>query len=117
MNWIRQARRGAADEFGRRMWRWFLAAEITKRLVFPVTMIALLTVALWLAVRFSAVWLPRLATLALATAALTAAGWVLYIGTTIHRRRRWRPAPHPAVPVVLGLLSVGMGILYWLRVA
>ncbi|WP_033339155.1 hypothetical protein [Catenuloplanes japonicus] len=115
MNWIRQARRGAADEFGRRMWRWFLAAAIVRRAVLPLLMLAALAIATGIAIRWSVWWLPRLASLALAAATFTAVAWAFYIGAVIHHRLRWRPAPHTAIPVALALLTAGAGALFWLR--
>jgi hypothetical protein len=116
MSWFRLARRGAAYEFGRRLWGWFLAMEIIRivvRRVLPVAVIlAALAMAVWFAVRTSAWWLPRLTALAVVAGTLTAAVWLA-------RRYRWElRAGLPRIAVaalVVGLAGVLSTCLYWLR--
>lgn len=116
MSWFRLARRGAAYEFGRRLWAWFVAVEIIRvvvRRVLPVVLIlAGLAVAVWVAVRTAAWWLPRLTALAVIAGTLTAATW-------LYRRYRWElraGLPRTALAViVLGLAGVLGTCLYWLR--
>ena len=115
MSWFRTARRGAAYEFGRRLWRWFAAAEligwIARRVLPTLLILAAPTAAVWLAVRTSGWWLPRLTGLAVITAALTVAVWLV-------RRYRWelraglpRTAVAGAVVVLAGVLGTA---IYWL---
>jgi len=116
MSWFRLARRGAAYELGRRLWAWFLAIEIIKfavRRVLPVVLIlAALAAAVGLGIRTSAWWLPRLTALAVIAATLTVAVWLA-------RRYRWElRAGLPCIAVavvVLGVVGVLTGFLYWLR--
>ena len=116
MSWFRLARRGAAYEFGRRLWAWFLAAEIisyTVRRVLPVVVIlTALVLAVWLTVRTAGWWLPRLTALAFIAAVLTAAVWLA-------RRYRWElrsGLPRTAVAVLLlGLAGVLGTAVWWLR--
>ena len=116
MSWFRLARRGAAYEFGRRLWGWFLAIEIisyTVRRVLPVVLIlAAFAGAVWFALRTAAWWLPRLTALAVLAVALTAAVWLA-------RRYRWelrgglpRTAVAAGVVALAGLLGTAV---WWLR--
>ncbi|BCJ53064.1 hypothetical protein Asp14428_45390 [Actinoplanes sp. NBRC 14428] len=116
MSWFRLARRGAAYEFGRRLWAWFLAFEIIKfvvRRVLPVVLIlTVLAVSVWFAVRTAGWWLPRLLALAVIAATLTVAVWLA-------RRYRWelraglpRTAVAAGVVALAGLLGAA---IWWLR--
>jgi hypothetical protein len=116
MSWFRLAHRGAAYEFGRRLWRWFAAVEVIRwflRRVLPtLTVLTVLAVAVWFAVRTSAWWWPRLTALAAFAAILTAALWLAH-------RYRWeiraglpRTAIAAAVVALAGLLGTAV---YWLR--
>ena len=115
-SWFGLARRGAAHEFGRRLWRWFLAIEIIGwfvRRILPVLLIvAALAVAVWLAVRTSFWWLPRLTLLAVLAVVLTVAIWLA-------RRYRWElraSMPRLAVAAaVAGLAGAVGGTIWWLR--
>lgn len=110
MSWFRTASRGAAYEYGRRMWRWYALAHITRavaRRAGPTLLILItLTLAVWTAIRFAAWWLPRLAALAAASTALGIALWAW-------RRWRWRiRAGHHRVAALAGacLLAATLGI-------
>jgi hypothetical protein len=116
MDWFRLARRGAAYEFGRRLWRWFAAFEVLRwlaRRVLPTLLIlAALAVAAWLAVRTAAWWLPRLTALAVIAGTLTAAVWLA-------RRYRWElraGLPRAAVAALAVVLAGVLGTaVYHLR--
>jgi hypothetical protein len=116
MSWFRLARRGAAYEFGRRMWRWFAAYELARwaaRRILPTLLIlAALAVAVWFAVRTAAWWLPRLTALAVIAATLAAAVWLA-------RRYRWElraGLPRTAVAAIAVLLAGVLGTaVYHLR--
>jgi hypothetical protein len=116
MSWFRHARRGAAHEFGRRLWRWFAAFEIIRwlcRRVLPIVLIlAVLGVAAWFAVRTAVWWLPRLTLLATLAAILTGA-------VLLAHRYRWElraGLPRTAVAVLLiGLAGVLAAAVYHLR--
>lgn len=116
MSWFRLAWRGAATEFGRRLWAWFAAVEIIRwftRRILPVLLIlATIAVAVWLAVRTAGWWLPRLALLAALAATLTGAVWLA-------RRYRWElraGLPRTAVAAAVIGLAGGLGtFIYWLR--
>jgi hypothetical protein len=116
MSWFGLARRGAAYEFGRRLWRWFLAFEIIgwfARRVLPVLLIlAALAVAVWVAIRTSFWWLPRLTLLAVLAVVLTAVVWLA-------RRYRWElraAMPRLAVAAaVVGLAGAVCSAIWWLR--
>jgi hypothetical protein len=115
-SWFGLARRGAAYEFGRRLWRWFLAFEIIGwfvRRILPVLLIAAaLGMAVWVAVRTSFWWLPRLTLLVILAGVLTVAVWLA-------RRYRWElraAAPRLAVAaMVVGLAGVVGAAIWWLR--
>jgi hypothetical protein len=116
MSWFRHARRGAAYEFGRRLWRWFLAFEIIGwfvRRVLPVMLIVgALALAVWVAVRTSFWWLPRLTLLAVLAVVLTAVVWLA-------RRYRWElraAMPRLAVAAAVAGLAGAVGsAIWWLR--
>ena len=116
MSWFRHARRGAAAEFGRRLWAWFATFEIIRWLatrVLPVLLIlAALTMAVWYAARTAGWWLPRLTLLVPLTAALAGAVWLA-------RRYRWElraSLPRTAAAVaVIALTGVLGTLVYWLR--
>ena len=116
MSWFRLARRGAAYEFGRRLWRWFAAAELigwfARRVLPTLLILAAVGIAVWFAVRTSGWWLPRLAGLAVIAAALTVAVWLA-------RRYRWElraGLPRLAVAsLVVGLAGSLGAAVYWLR--
>lgn len=116
MSWFRLARRGAAYEFGRRLWAWFLAFEIISfvvRRVLPVVLIlAALGLSVWFAVRTAGWWLPRIVALAVIAATLAAAVWLA-------RRYRWElraGLPRTALAALLiGLASVLAVAVYHLR--
>jgi len=108
MSWFRLARRGAAYEFGRRLWGWFLAFEIISfivRRVLPVVLIlTALAVAVWVALRTAGWWLPRLTALAVLAVALTGAVWLA-------RRYRWElRASLPRTALAAGVVALA-GIL------
>ena len=116
MSWFRLARRGAAYEFGRRLWGWFLAVEIISlfvRRVLPfVLILATLPVAVWVALRTAGWWLPRLPALAVIAAVLTAAVWLA-------RHYRWElRASMPRTVLAAGVVALA-GVLgtaiWWLR--
>lgn len=106
--WHEMARRGAAREFGRRHWRWFAAAEISRRVVPNLMILAAVVMAVGLAVRYSAWILPRLLLLAVASAALGVALWVW---------RRWRRLIRAGfywpAGVTACLLLAGGGLVWW----
>ncbi|GAA3962864.1 hypothetical protein [Actinoplanes auranticolor] len=116
MSWFRLARRGAAYEFGRRLWRWFTAFEIIAwfvRTVLPTLLIlTALAVASWVAIRTSFWWLPRLTALAVIAGTLTVAVWLA-------RRYRWElraGLPRTAVATgVVALAGVLGAAIWWLR--
>lgn len=115
MSWFQTARRGAANEFGRRMWRWFAVFEAVRwfaRRVLPTLVIlAALGMAVWTAVRWSLWWVPRLLVLSAVSAALGLALWVW-------RRWRWTiRASHyrPVVVAVVTLVAITGGAVYWLH--
>ncbi|WP_281901940.1 hypothetical protein [Micromonospora humidisoli] len=112
VSWFGSARRSAAHEFGRRMWRWFAAFEIVRRVAPTVLLLVAAGMAVWLAVRWSAWWLPRLALIAALSAGLGVAVWVW-------RRWRWsvQMGIHRPVLGVAGLVlaAVAGGAVYWLR--
>jgi hypothetical protein len=115
-SWFGLARRGAAYEFGRRLWRWFLAFEIIGwfvRRALPVLLIlSALAAAVWVTVRTSFWWLPRLTLLAIVAAVLTAAVWLA-------RRYRWElraSLPRTAVTASVVALAGVLGVaIWWLR--
>ena len=116
MSWFRLARRGAAYEFGRRLWGCFLAIEIISyliRRVLPVVLVlAALGAAVWVALRTAGWWLPRLTALAVIAVALTGTVWLA-------RRYRWElRAGLPATAVAAGVVALA-GLLgtavWWLR--
>ncbi|OJF10055.1 hypothetical protein [Couchioplanes caeruleus] len=109
MSWFRHARRGAAHEFGRRLWRWFAAFEIIRwslRRALPVLLfLVLLTAAVWFAVRTAGWWLPRLA----AVAALAA---TLVLVTGLAHRYRWElRAGLPRLATLAAILIAFAGVL------
>jgi hypothetical protein len=108
MDWFRLARRGAAYEFGRHLWRWFAAFELIRwfvHRVLPIVLIlAALAVAIWLAVRTAAWWLPRLTALAVIAATLAAAVWLA-------RRYRWELRAGLPRTAVAALVLVVAGVL------
>lgn len=116
MSWLGRARQGAANEFGRRMWRWFAAVEVARwfaRRVLPTLLILTAAgLAVWMAARWSAWWLPRLAVLAASAAGLGVALWLW---------QRWRWAVRmgmvrPALAAAALVVAAGAGgALYWLR--
>ncbi|WP_436528596.1 hypothetical protein [Actinoplanes sp. HUAS TT8] len=116
MSWFRLARRGAAYEFGRRLWRWFAAFEIIRwtatRILPTLLILTTVAVAAWFAVRTAAWWLPRLTLLATLAVVLTGAVWLA-------RRYRWElraSLPRTAVAAgVLALAGVLGTLVYWLR--
>ncbi|MEV6305871.1 hypothetical protein AB0M02_41095 [Actinoplanes sp. NPDC051861] len=117
MSWFHHARRGAAFEFGRRMWAWFAAAEIIRwftRTILPIVLIlAAVVLAVVFAVRTAVWWLPRLTLLAILATTLTGAVWLTH-------RYRWElraSLPRTAVAAgVLALASVlGTVVVWWLR--
>jgi hypothetical protein len=116
MSWIRDVRRGAAYELGRRLWRWFAAFELIgwfiRRVLPTLLILAALAVAVWIGIRTAAWWLPRLTGLAVIAAVLTVAVWLA-------RRYRWeiraglpRTAVAAAVVALAGLLGTAV---WWLR--
>lgn len=115
-SWFEFARRSAARELGRRLWRWFLAFEImrwfTLRVLPTLLILAAGAVAVWVAVRTSFWWLPRLVTLVVIAAVLTAAMWLA-------RRYRWElraALPRTAVAAgVVALAGVLGAAIWWLR--
>jgi hypothetical protein len=110
--WFEIARQGAAFEAGRRMWRWFAAAAIAgwvvRRVLPTAVLLAALAVSVWLALRWSAAWLPRLAMLAAVSAALGALLW--------SRRQWWRVRVGSGAPVVAALAgaTVLSALLWWM---
>ena len=116
MSWFRLARRGAAYEFGRRLWAWFLAIEIITfvvRRVLPIVLIlAALTVGVWVAVRTSFWWMPRILALAAIAGGLT-------VAIRLARRYRWElraGLPRTAVAAIVVLLAGALGTaIWWLR--
>ena len=116
MSWFRNARRGAAYEFGRRLWRWFAAVEIIRwlyRRVLPTLLIlTVLAATVWFAVRTAGWWLPRLTALAVIATGLTAAVWLA-------RRYRWElraGLPRTALAaLVLGFAGLLGTAIWWLR--
>jgi hypothetical protein len=116
MSFYRSVRRGAAYEIGRRLWGWFLALEIIKfvvRRVLPIAIIlAAVGVTVWLGVRTSAWWLPRILALAAIAGGLTVAIRLAY-------RYRWEirsGLPRTAVAAgVMALAGVLSAALWWLR--
>ncbi|RBQ05139.1 hypothetical protein DQE82_26685 [Micromonospora sp. LHW51205] len=98
------------------MWRWFAVVEGVRwfmRRVLPTLMlVAAAGMALWLALRWSAWWLPRLTALAAAAAGLGVALW-------LWRRWRWsvRMGLHRPALALGGLVLVALagGAVYWLR--
>ena len=116
MSFIRDVRRGAAYEIGRRLWRWFAAFEIIRwffRYLLPtLSIIAVLTVAVWYAVRSAGWWLPRLTGLAVIAVTLTAAVWLA-------RRYRWEiRAGLPRTVVAAGVVALAGALgtaVWWLR--
>ncbi|GAA4719084.1 hypothetical protein [Phytohabitans rumicis] len=108
MDWFRLARRGAAYEFGRRLWAWFAAYELIRwliRRVLPTLLIlAALAVAGWVAVRTAAWWLPRLTMLAVLAGTLAAAVWLA-------RRYRWELSAGLPRAAVAGLVVALAGVL------
>jgi hypothetical protein len=116
MSFIRNVRRGAAYEIGRRLWRWFAAFEIIRWLVRSVLptllIIASIGVAVWFAIRSAGWWLPRLAGFAVIALTLTAAVWLA-------RRYRWEirgGLPRTAVAAaVVALSTVLSAAVWWLR--
>ncbi|MDQ7906867.1 hypothetical protein RB614_20335 [Phytohabitans sp. ZYX-F-186] len=107
-SWFRLARRGAANEFGRRLWRWFAAFELIRwlaRRVLPTLLILVaLAVAVWLAVRAAGWWLPRLTALAAIAGTLAAAVWLA-------RRYRWELRAGLPRTAVAALALVVAGVL------
>jgi hypothetical protein len=116
MSWFRLARRGAAYEFGRRLWRWFTAFEIISwfiRRVLPTLLIlTALAVAGWFAVRTAAWWMPRI----LALAAI-AGGLAVLIRLAYRYRWELRASlPRTAVAAtVVALAGVLATTIWWLR--
>ena len=116
MSWFRLARRGAAYEFGRRLWRWFAAFEIIRWFaarVLPILLILVaVAVAAWFAVRTAVWWLPRLTLLAVLAVVLTGAAWLAH-------RYRWElraSLPRTAVAAaVFGLAGLLSATIWWLR--
>ncbi|MCO8274778.1 hypothetical protein M1L60_29700 [Actinoplanes sp. TRM 88003] len=116
MSWFRDVRRGAAYELGRRLWRWFAALEIIGwfvRRVLPILLImASLGLAVWLAVRTAAWWMPRILALAAIAGSLT-------VLTRLAYRYRWEiraGLPRPAVATVVVALAGVLGTaVWWLR--
>jgi hypothetical protein len=115
-SWFGLARRGAAYEFGRRLWRWFLAFEIIGwfvRRVLPVLLIVVaLGVAVWFAVRTAAWWMPRILALAALAGGLTVCIRLAY-------RYRWElraSLPRTAVAASVVALAGAVGTaIWWLR--
>ncbi|MDG4790011.1 hypothetical protein O7626_29505 [Micromonospora sp. WMMD1102] len=113
MSWFRTARRGAADEFGRRFWRWFLAAAIIRRTLPTLLILVAVAAAVAVAARSAVWWLPRLTGLAVTAAVLGLIVW-------LWRRWRWQmhAGQHRAAAVATACLAV-IGVLgtalYWLR--
>ena len=115
-SWFGRARRGAAYEFGRRLWRWFLTIEIIRwfvRRVLPTLLIlAALGVAVWVAVRTAAWWMPRIL-------ALAAIAGSLVVLTRLAYRYRWElraGLPRLAVAsLVVGLGGMLGAAVYWIR--
>lgn len=116
MSWFRLARRGAAYEFGRRLWRWFAAFEIirwtTARVLPILAILTAVAAAVWVAARTAVWWLPRLTLLATLAVVLSAAVWLA-------GRYRWElRASLPrtfAAASMLALAGVLGSIVYWLR--
>ena len=116
MSWFRLARRGAAYEFGRRLWRWFAAFEAIgwfARWILPTLLIlTALAVAVWAAVRTAGWWLPRLTGLAVIGAVLVLAVWLA-------RRYRWElraSMPRTALAAgVVALVGILGAVIYALR--
>jgi hypothetical protein len=113
MSWFRLARRGAAYEFGRRLWRWFMAFEIIRwfmRRVLPTVLIlAALGVAVWVAARTAAWWMPRILALAAIAGGLT-------VVIRLARRYRWElRAGLPRTAVAAGLVALAgvLGAAIW----
>ncbi|MFF5293646.1 hypothetical protein [Paractinoplanes globisporus] len=115
-SWLGLARRGAAYEFGRRLWRWFTVFEIFRwfvRRVLPTLLIlAALAVAVWVAVRTAAWWMPRIL-------ALTAIAGSLIVLTRLAYRYRWElraGLPRLAVAsILIGLAGFLGAAIWWLR--
>ena len=115
-SWFGLARRGAAYEFGRCLWRWFTAFEIISwffRRVLPTLLIlAALGVAVGVAVRTAAWWMPRIL-------ALTAIAGALVVLIRLAHRYRWElraGLPRLAVAaLVVGLAGFLGAAVYWLR--
>lgn len=112
MSWFGTARKGAANEFGRRMWRWFAAFEVVRKVGPVLLLLAVLGMAVWTALRWSAWWLPRLGMLATVAAALGLALWVWQKWRWSVRMGFHRPALALASLVVIA--GAG-GAVYWLR--
>ena len=112
MSWLGTARKGAANEFGRRMWRWFAAFEITRKVAPVVLLLAVLAASVWMALRWSAWWIPRLGMLVTMAAVLGVALW-------LWQRWRWsvRMGFHRPALALAGLvvLAGAGGAFYWLR--
>jgi hypothetical protein len=116
MTWFRHARRGAAYEFGRRLWAWFAAFEairwFTARVLPVLLILAAIAVAVWFAVRTAVWWLPRLTLLAALSVSLAGAAWLAH-------RYRWElraSLPRTAVAAAVLALAGALGTLvYWLR--
>jgi hypothetical protein len=116
MSWFRLARRGAAYEFGRRLWRWFAAVEIIgwfARRVLPVLLIVVaIAVAVWVAVRTAAWWMPRILALAALAGGLTVLIRLAY-------RYRWElraSLPRTAIAATVVALAGVLGTaIWWLR--
>jgi hypothetical protein len=114
-SWFGLARRGAANEFGQRLWRWFLAVEIIswliRRFLPTLLILAALGVAVWFAVRTAAWRMPRILALAAITGALTVLIRLAY-------RYRWelraslpRAAVAASVVALAGVLSAAVYLL------
>ncbi|MFI7547262.1 hypothetical protein [Actinoplanes sp. NPDC049599] len=112
MSFYRSVRRGAAFETGRRLWVWFLAFEIIRRVLPFVVILAALGVSVWFAIRSAGWWLPRLAGLATVAVLLGVAVW-------LYRRYRWEiraGLPRTALAaIVLGMAGLAGAAVWWLR--
>ena len=116
MSWFRNARRGAAYEFGRRLWRWFAAFELIRwfvqRILPTLLILVALAAAVWVALRAAAWWMPRLTALAIIAAVLTGVIWLAH-------RYRWElRASMPRTAIAAGVVALA-GLLgtaiWWLR--
>jgi hypothetical protein len=106
MSWLRTARKAAAKETGRRMWRWFFAVEVLSTVLPALLIVAGLVVAAGAVATTTRWWMPYLPYIALAGAALVG----LVVMVWAWRRWGWRSSGRAAAVLTGVTVAVLLGV-------